>query len=109
MVGGVPRIHPLLDEDIRRAVERAASDYLGERWTCRSFTDLNDQASHPAGVLHGHAFGVCEARPWCRHGGAVHVRATRPRLRARRGWGSHPDADREWLGRAPVRLPAAVR
>jgi len=44
MVEAVLRIHPLLDEDIRRAVERAVSDYLGERWTCRSFTNLNDQA-----------------------------------------------------------------
>jgi fructosamine-3-kinase len=54
----VPRAHPLLDEDIRHAIERAASEYRGERWTCTSFTNLNDQASHPAGVLHGAEFSV---------------------------------------------------
>ena len=58
MFGRVPRTHPLLDDDVRGAIERAASDYLGERWTCTSFTNLNDQASHPAGVLHGPGFSV---------------------------------------------------
>jgi fructosamine-3-kinase len=51
-------MHPLLGEDAREAIERAASDYLGERWTSTSFTNLNDQASHPAGVLHGPWFSV---------------------------------------------------
>jgi hypothetical protein len=58
MVGVVPQTHPLLDEDIRHAIERAASDYLGGCWSCTSFTNLNDQASHPAGVLHGPGHSV---------------------------------------------------
>lgn len=58
MVGHVLRIHPLLKDDVRHAVERAVSDFLGEHWTFTSFTDLNDQASHPAGVFHGPGFSV---------------------------------------------------
>jgi fructosamine-3-kinase len=54
----VPGIHPLFDDNIRRAIERAASHHLGRRWASRSFTDLNDRASHPSGVLHGEPFSV---------------------------------------------------
>jgi protein-ribulosamine 3-kinase len=54
----VPGIHPLLDEAIKRAIESAASHHLGRRWVGGSFTDLNDRASHPCGVLHGHPFSV---------------------------------------------------
>jgi fructosamine-3-kinase len=39
-------------------MDRAVSDYLGERWTCTSFVNLNDQASHPAGILHGSGLSV---------------------------------------------------
>jgi hypothetical protein len=54
----VPRSHPLLDQHVRDAIEDAASDHLAERWTCTSFTNLNDQTSHPAGVLHGPGVSV---------------------------------------------------
>ena len=49
---------PLLDHDIKHAIERAASHHLGRSWVSRSFTDLNDRASHPAGVLHGQSVSV---------------------------------------------------
>jgi protein-ribulosamine 3-kinase len=51
-------IHPLLDANIKRAIESAASHHLGRPWVSRSFTDLNDRASHPCGVLHGQPLSV---------------------------------------------------
>lgn len=51
-------VHPLLDDDIKRVIESAASHHLGRSWVSRSFTDLNDRASHPSGVLHGQPFSV---------------------------------------------------
>jgi hypothetical protein len=54
----VPSIHPLLDEDIKRAIERAASHHLGRSWVSTSFTDLNDRASHPCGIFHGGPFSA---------------------------------------------------
>ena len=54
----MPHLHPLLNENVKAAIERAASDHLGRTWTGWSFTDLNDQASHPCGVLHGQPFSV---------------------------------------------------
>jgi fructosamine-3-kinase len=50
--------HPLLETNVKTAIETAASLYLGRRWVSRSFTDLNDRASHPCGVLHGEPFSV---------------------------------------------------
>jgi protein-ribulosamine 3-kinase len=54
----VPSIHPLLDEDIKRAIERAASHHLGRSWVSTSFIDLNDRASHPCGTFHGGPFSA---------------------------------------------------
>ena len=51
-------VHPLLESGIRTAIERAASRHLGRTWVCDSFTDLNDRASHPCGILHGEPFSV---------------------------------------------------
>ena len=50
--------HPLLEAGVRREIERAASCHLGRRWVGGAFTDLNDRASHPCGVLHGQPFSV---------------------------------------------------
>jgi len=50
--------HALLDPETVTAIERAASEHLGRRWVSQGFTDLNDRASHPAGVLHGQPFSV---------------------------------------------------
>ena len=50
--------HPLRDPEIVTSIERAASEHLGRRWVSQGFTDLNDRASHPAGVLHGEPFSV---------------------------------------------------
>lgn len=50
--------HPLLSPDIVRAIEQAASQHLGRPWVSLRFTDLNDQASHPAGIHHGRPFSV---------------------------------------------------
>jgi protein-ribulosamine 3-kinase len=58
MVLPVPRTHPLLAQNTKRAIEHATSEYLGHPWTCTSFTNLNDQASHPAGILHGQPVSV---------------------------------------------------
>ena len=53
-----PAQHPLLDDAVVAAIERAASAHLGRPWVSRGFTDLNARASHPSGVLHGQPFSV---------------------------------------------------
>src|SRR5436305_791491 len=50
--------HPLLESNVKSAIESAASRHLGRRWVSHAFTDLNDRASHPCGVLHGEPFSV---------------------------------------------------
>ncbi|WP_328652050.1 fructosamine kinase family protein [Micromonospora sp. NBC_00330] len=50
--------HPLVRAPIVREIERAASVHLGRAWAASGFTDLNDRASHPCGLLHGDAFSV---------------------------------------------------
>src|SRR4051794_39598472 len=42
--------HPLLEANVKSAIERAASGHLGRRWVSTAFTDLNDRASHPCGI-----------------------------------------------------------
>jgi fructosamine-3-kinase len=39
-------------------IERAAGRHVGRRWVCQGFTDLDDRASHPAGILHGERIDV---------------------------------------------------
>ncbi len=46
-------MHPLLDPPVVSAVEEAVSAHLGRRWRRESFTDLDDLASHPCGILRG--------------------------------------------------------
>lgn len=50
--------HPLLESNVTSAIESAASRHLGRRWVSHAFTDLNERASHPCGVLHGEPFSV---------------------------------------------------
>ena len=50
--------HPLLELNVKSAIERAVSRHLGRPWVGQRFTDLNDRASHPCGVLHGERFSV---------------------------------------------------
>jgi fructosamine-3-kinase len=50
--------HPLLEADVKTTIENAASRHLGRSWASAAFTDLNDRASHPCGVLHGEPFSV---------------------------------------------------
>jgi fructosamine-3-kinase len=50
--------HPLLDPVIVAAIERAASAHRGRPWSAQRFTDLNDRAAHPSGILHGSPFSV---------------------------------------------------
>jgi fructosamine-3-kinase len=50
--------HPLLELNVKSAIESAVSRHLGRPWSSRLFTDLNDRASHPCGVLHGELFSV---------------------------------------------------
>jgi fructosamine-3-kinase len=50
--------HPLLESNVKGAIESAASRHLGRRWVSDGFTDLNDRASHPCGVLHDEHFSV---------------------------------------------------
>jgi fructosamine-3-kinase len=54
----VPAAHPLLDATVKNAIESAASRHLGRRWVSTGFSDLNDRASHPCGLLHGGTFSV---------------------------------------------------
>ncbi|GAB4054002.1 fructosamine kinase family protein [Catellatospora paridis] len=50
--------HPLCEPAVVAAVERAASAHRGRPWTATGFTDLDDRASHPAGILRGAPFSV---------------------------------------------------
>jgi fructosamine-3-kinase len=50
--------HPLWRPPVLRAVEREASAHLGRPWNARGFTDLDERASHPCGILHGEPFSV---------------------------------------------------
>lgn len=50
--------HPLLEANVKSVIESAASRHLGRSWASDAFTDLNDRASHPCGVLHGEPFSV---------------------------------------------------
>lgn len=50
--------HPLLELNVKSAIESAVSGHLGRPWSSQLFTDLNDRASHPCGVLHGELFSV---------------------------------------------------
>jgi fructosamine-3-kinase len=50
--------HPLIESNVKSAIKGAASRHLGRRWVSHAFTDLNDRASHPCGVLHGEPFSV---------------------------------------------------
>ncbi len=50
--------HPLLESNVKSAIEGAASRHLGRPWVGVGFTDLNDRASHPCGVLRGEPFSV---------------------------------------------------
>ncbi len=50
--------HPLLAPGIVHAVERAAAEHRGRRWTHTGFTDLSHRASHPCGIFAGTPFSV---------------------------------------------------
>ncbi len=50
--------HALFAVPVVREIERVASGHLGRPWTAAGFTDLDDRASHPCGVLHGRRFSV---------------------------------------------------
>ena len=50
--------HPLLESNVKRAIETAASRHRGRRWLSHAFTNLNERASHPCGVFHGEPFSV---------------------------------------------------
>ena len=43
---------------MRREIEHAVSLHLGQTWGLQDFTDLNDRASHPAGLLYGPGLSV---------------------------------------------------
>ncbi|GIH14138.1 fructosamine kinase family protein [Rugosimonospora africana] len=58
MRGNSGAVHPLLAAPVVREIERVVSDHLGRRWTASSFTDLDDRASHPCGLLRGQPFSV---------------------------------------------------
>ncbi len=50
--------HPLLQADVVRAVERAASAHRGRPWASAGLTSLDARAAHPAGIYKGEAFSV---------------------------------------------------
>ena len=53
-----PVNHPLRRPVVLEAITRAASGHAGRPWAAQGFTDLDDRASHPCGVLHGRPFPV---------------------------------------------------
>jgi fructosamine-3-kinase len=48
----------VLEPEVKTTIERAVSTHLGHRWAASAFTDLNDRASHPCGILHGETISV---------------------------------------------------
>jgi fructosamine-3-kinase len=50
--------HPLLDPAVIAGIEESASAYLGRQWRWEAFTDLDDLASHPCGILRGPGLSV---------------------------------------------------
>ncbi len=50
--------HPLLNADVVRAVERAASAHRGHPWVSAGFSSLDARAAHPAGIFRGELFSV---------------------------------------------------
>jgi fructosamine-3-kinase len=54
----VPIDHPLQEPAVVSAIERSASAHLGRKWVAHGFTDLNERASHPCGLLHGESLSV---------------------------------------------------
>ncbi len=51
-------MHPLLVEAVRGRIEAATSRHVGSAWQVERFTDLDDRASHPCGLLHGSSMSV---------------------------------------------------
>ena len=51
-------MHPLLVEAVRDRIESAMSRHVRSVWRMERFTDLDDRASHPCGVLHGPSMSV---------------------------------------------------
>lgn len=49
----MPATHPLLEPDVRAAIERTVAETIGAPWSCTRFVDLGDRASHPCGLLVG--------------------------------------------------------
>lgn len=46
-------MHRLQAPDVIDGIERAVATHLGRHWKVRGFVNLNDRASHPAGILLG--------------------------------------------------------
>lgn len=45
--------HKLFAPNLTSAIQVAVSRHLRRHWVVSGFTDLNDRASHPSGILHG--------------------------------------------------------
>lgn len=50
--------HPLRDPWVVGGIEEAVTSHLGRQWRSEMFTDLDDLASHPCGILRGPGLSV---------------------------------------------------
>jgi len=57
-VAALEPYHPLLDPVVLTALQEVVSAHLGRAWRCEVFSELDDLASHPCGVLRGQDVGV---------------------------------------------------
>ena len=56
---------------VREAVDTTTSSHLGSEWTCTGFSDLNNRASHPAGIFYGGQLSVFAKASFAQDGGEV--------------------------------------
>ena len=51
-------LHPVLNDQLRVAVEKVVSQYRGKRWAMKDFRDMNEFSSHPAAILSDGSYSV---------------------------------------------------
>jgi fructosamine-3-kinase len=51
-------LHPLLEGQLRVAVEALVSDYRGNKWEAKEFRDMNEFSSHPSAILSDGSYSV---------------------------------------------------
>jgi protein-ribulosamine 3-kinase len=48
----------LMNDPLRVPIEKAVSEYIGQKWTVKDFKDMKDYASHPSAILSNGSYSV---------------------------------------------------